>query len=82
MENKIAVVAIIVENPDVVAELNEILHEFSNSIIGRMGINAYRAKKLSLISIALDAPKEVIDELTGKLSKLDQVTVQTAYSHE
>lgn len=81
MENKIAVVAIIVENPDVVAELNEILHEFSESIIGRMGI-PYRAKKLSLISIALDAPKEVIDELTGKLSKLDQVTVQTAYSHE
>ena len=81
MENKIAVVAIIVENPDVVAELNEILHEFSESIIGRMGI-PYRAKKLSLISIALDAPKEVIDELTGKLSKLDHVTVQTAYSHE
>ncbi|MBQ6222060.1 MAG: iron-only hydrogenase system regulator [Solobacterium sp.] len=81
MENKIAVIAIIVENPDVVAELNEILHEFSESIIGRMGI-PYRAKKLSLISIALDAPKEVIDELTGKLSQLDQVTVQTAYSHE
>ena len=51
MENKIAVVTIIVENPDVVAELNEILHEFSESIIGRMGI-PYRSKGINIICIA------------------------------
>ena len=75
MENKLAVVAIIIENPDSVRALNETLHEYSSYIIGRMGI-PYRAKQLSLISIALDAPEEVIHALKRRLVEHDGVRAE------
>ncbi|MBQ2690068.1 MAG: iron-only hydrogenase system regulator [Solobacterium sp.] len=75
MENKLAVVAIIVENPDSVRALNETLHEYSSYIIGRMGI-PYRAKQLSLISIALDAPEKVIHALKRRLVEHDGVRAE------
>lgn len=78
-ENRIAVIAIIVENPGSVMDLNSILHDFSKCIIGRMGI-PYREKNVSLISVAVDAPNDEISALTGKLGQLDGVTVKTAYS--
>ena len=78
-ENRIAVIAIIVENPESVRELNEILHEYSSIINGRMGI-PYREKKVSLISIAVDSDSNTINAMTGRLGKLDGVTVKAAYS--
>ena len=78
-ENRIAIVAIIVENADAVMDLNSILHEFSSYIIGRMGI-PYREKNLSLISIAVDASNDVISTMTGKLGQLEGITVKAAYS--
>ena len=78
-ENRIAVIAIIVENTESVRELNEILHEYSSIIIGRMGI-PYREKKVSLISIAVDSDSNTINAMTGRLGKLDGVTVKAAYS--
>ena len=38
METRIALIGIIVENPDSVEELNHLLHEYGHYIIGRMGI--------------------------------------------
>ncbi|MBO7703241.1 MAG: iron-only hydrogenase system regulator [Solobacterium sp.] len=78
METRIAVIAIIVENPDSADDLNGILHEYRSYVIGRMGI-PYREKNLNLISVAVDAPNEVISALTGKLGKLDGVSVKAAY---
>lgn len=78
-ENRIAVIGIVVENPDAVESLNEILHSYSEYIIGRMGI-PYRQKNLSIISIAIDAPQPVISALSGKIGKLDGVSSKTAYS--
>ena len=78
-ETRIAIIAIVVENPESVGEMNRILHNFGEYIIGRMGI-PYREKKISLISVATDAPAEVISALTGKLGRVDGVTVKTAYS--
>ena len=75
MENKLAVVAIIVENPDSVRALNETLHEYSSYIIGRMGI-PYRAKSLSLISVALDAPEDVVHALKRRLTEHDGVRAE------
>lgn len=75
MENTLAVVAIIVENPDSVRALNETLHEYSSYIIGRMGI-PYRAKNLSLISIALDAPEDVVRALKVRLTEHDGVRAE------
>ena len=78
METRIAVIAIIVENLDVTDDLNRILHDYGSYIIGRMGI-PYREKQVSLISVAVDAPMEIISALTGKLGALDGVSVKTAY---
>jgi putative iron-only hydrogenase system regulator len=80
MENtRVAVIGIIVENQESVAELNNILSEYRDFIIGRMGI-PYREKKVSLISIAVDSDNNTINAMTGRLGKLDGVTVKAAYS--
>ncbi len=80
METRVAIIGIIVDNPDSVERLNLILHTYSNYIIGRMGI-PYREKNVSIISIAIDAPQDVISALSGKIGKLDGVSVKTAYSN-
>ena len=79
METRIAVIAIIVEDSDRAVEINSLLHEFGSYIIGRMGI-PYPAKNVSLISVAIDAPADAISALTGKLGRVNGVTVKTAYS--
>ena len=70
-----------VENPDSVEELNRLLHEYSQYIIGRMGI-PYREKKLSIISIVLDAPMDKISSLSGKLGMLKGVSTKTIYTKQ
>ncbi|MGI6055607.1 MAG: TM1266 family iron-only hydrogenase system putative regulator [Bilifractor sp.] len=79
-ETRVAVISMIVENPDSVSEVNRILHEGSDYIIGRMGI-PYRARNINIISIVLDAPQPVISGISGKLGALDGVSVKTAYSN-
>ena len=79
METRVAVMSIIVENGDTVEKLNAILHEYGEYIIGRMGI-PYRKRKISIISIALDAPQDTISSLAGKIGNLDGISVKTAYS--
>ena len=79
METRVAVMSIIVERMDSVEKLNSILHEYGEFIIGRMGI-PYRKRKVSIISIALDAPQNTISSLAGKIGCLDGVSVKTAFS--
>ena len=79
MATRVAVMSIIVENPDSVKKLNQLLHENGQYIIGRMGI-PYRQKKINIISIALDAPQDVISAMSGKIGNLSGVSVKTAYS--
>ena len=79
METRLAVISIIVENPDSAEKLNETLHEYSQYIVGRMGI-PYREKKINIISIALDAPQDAISAMSGKIGNLPGVSVKTAYS--
>ena len=80
METRIAVMGIIVENINSVEELNRLLHQSGKYIIGRMGL-PYRDKKVHIVSIAIDAPQDVISALSGKIGKLDGVSVITAYSN-
>jgi len=80
METRVAVIGIIVENMDSVDELNAILHDYARHIIGRMGL-PYREKDIHIISIAIDAPQDIINTLSGKLGKLDGVSAKTAYSN-
>ena len=80
METRVAVISIIIENPESVQTMNEILHQYSEYIIGRMGI-PYRAKGVNIISIAVDAPQDKISALSGKIGKLPGVTSKAAYSN-
>lgn len=78
-ETRVAVISIIVENPDAVSQINEILHTASDCVIGRMGL-PYRQKNISIISVIVDAEQDVISNISGKLGRLSGVTVKTAYS--
>ena len=79
MEKRVAVIAIVVENYDSAESINKILHEYGSYVIGRMGI-PYREKDINIISVAVDAPLDVINTLSGKIGRLDGVNVKTAYS--
>ncbi|MCR5543855.1 MAG: iron-only hydrogenase system regulator [Eubacterium sp.] len=79
MENRIVLIGIIVENEDSVEKLNQILHEYRSYIIGRMGI-PYKEKNISIISVSLDAPENVISSVSGKIGMLDGVTSKTIYT--
>lgn len=76
---RVAVMSVIVENSESVEKLNNLLHESGEYIIGRMGI-PYRKRGINIISIALDAPQDVISALSGKIGNLPGVSVKTAYS--
>ena len=78
--NRIAVIGIIVEESQEVEKLNQLLHEYGSYIIGRMGI-PYREKKVNIISIAIDAPQNMISTLSGKIGNLTGVSVKIAYSN-
>lgn len=77
MDTRVAVISIIVEQEDAIEELNTLLHEARQYIVGRMGI-PYRPKGISIISIAIDAPQDVISALSGKIGRLKGVSAKTA----
>ena len=79
METRIAVIGIIIVNPEAVERLNAILHEYSSYILGRMGI-PHQKRNLSIISIVIDAPQNVISALSGKLGMIPNVRTKTVYS--
>ncbi len=79
METRVAVISIIVTQSDRVEMLNDFLHEYSAYIIGRMGI-PYKEKGISIISIAIDAPMDKINSLTGALGRLDGITAKVTYA--
>lgn len=80
MQTRVAVMGIVVENTDSVERLNTLLHEYGSYIIGRIGI-PYRARNINIVSIAIDAPQDVISALSGKIGNLDGISVKTAYSN-
>ncbi len=80
METRIAVMGIIVENFESVEALNSLLHDYGKYIIGRMGI-PYRERGVSIVSIAIDAPQDVISTLSGRVGALPGISVKTAYSN-
>lgn len=80
METRVAVISIIVDNSDSVEQINRILHENSEYILGRMGI-PYRKRGVSIISIAVDAPQNTISTMAGAIGNLPGVSTKTAYSN-
>ena len=80
MDTRIALMAIIVENTESVEELNQLLHQYGEHVIGRMGL-PYRKRGVSILSGAMDAPQDIISTLSGKIGRLPGVSVKTAYSN-
>ena len=80
MQTRVAVMAIIVDKADSVEKLNAVLHEFGEYIIGRMGL-PYRARNVNILSVAIDAPQDVISALAGRLGNIVGISVKTAYSN-
>lgn len=79
METRIALIGIIVDDLSSAEKINLILHEFGKYIVGRMGI-PYREKGVSIISVVVDAPNDIISSLSGKLGMLRGVNTKTVYS--
>lgn len=80
MENRVAIIGIVVENPNSVDKLNDILHEFAQYIIGRMGL-PYKQKNIAIISVVLDAPQDIISALSGKIGNLDGISSKTLFAN-
>ena len=81
METRVAIIAIVVEDNRNAEALNHILHEYADVVIGRMGL-PYREKEISLISVAVDAPMNVISAMSGKIGMLKGITAKTVYQPE
>ncbi len=79
MQTRVAIIGIIVQDGNKAAELNMLLHQYGSYIIGRMGI-PYRARNIHIISIAIDAPQDIISALSGKIGKIPGISTKTAYS--
>lgn len=79
METRVALIGIIVENDSQVEKLNALLHEFGEYIIGRMGV-PYKKAGMNIISVAIDAPMNVISTLSGKIGMLEGISSKVIYS--
>ena len=80
MDTRVAVISIIVEDSDSIETLNQLLYDARDYIIGRMGL-PYRQKGVSIISVVLDAPQDIISALSGQIGRLSGVSAKTQYSH-
>ena len=76
MDSRVSVISIIIKDEEAAVTVNELLHEFRNNIVGRMGIQ-YRQREVSIISVVLDAPGDVTSSLSGKLGMLKGVSAKT-----
>ncbi len=81
MEKRVALIGIIVENGESAAQINDILHEYATSVVARLGV-PYRERGVNIISIVIDAPQNDISTLSGKLGRLEGVSVKTMYTKE
>ena len=79
MTNRVALLGIVVDDPDSAEALNKLLSEYRDFIVGRMGI-PYRSRGINLISIVIDAPQDAISALTGKIGMLKGVAAKALYS--
>ena len=80
MKTRVAVMAIILESKENTDKLNSVLHDYREYILGRMGL-PYDKHNINIISVALDAPQDIINSLAGKIGRIDGVNVKTAYSN-
>ena len=79
MDRRLAILGIIVEDMDCVERVNELLHEYREYIVGRMGM-PYRERGVSVISVVMDADTNTVSALSGKLGMTPGVSAKAVYS--
>ena len=79
MDSRVAIIAIMVEDIKKAIEVNNVLHDYSEYIVGRMGL-PYRQRNINIISVVVDAPHDDISALSGKIGRIDGITTKTIYS--
>ncbi len=79
MENKLSIIGIFIQSPEAVSEVNELLHQYADKIVGRMGL-PYRDRGVNVISVIIDAPADDISALAGKLGKINGISAKTMQS--
>ncbi len=79
METRVALIGIILEKTENTDKLNAILHHYADYIVSRMGV-PYREKQINIMSVAVDAPLDVINAISGKIGRIDGVSVKTIYA--
>lgn len=79
IENRIAILSIIIDDLKSSEAVNSVLHEYNNIIVGRMGI-PYRERGVSVIAVVVDTDTDTISAVTGKLGKISGVSVKSAIS--
>lgn len=77
-ENRVGVVGIVITDREKQADrVNEILGEFGELIVGRMGI-PYRERNISVIALIVDGSTDELGALTGRLGNIPGVKVKSA----
>lgn len=79
MDKRIGVIGIVIEELTHITEVNDILHQYGNVIVGRMGV-PYKERGVNVISIIVDGTNDEIGALTGKLGKIKGLSVKSALS--
>lgn len=79
MSPRVALIGIVIGNGDAVEKLNKILSDYKDYLVGRMGI-PYRERGISIVSVVVDAPDNIISALSGKIGMLPGVSAKTVYS--
>ncbi len=80
MDDRVAVISIIVEDGNAVSALNDLLHQYGQYIIGRLGL-PYHKKNVNIICVAIDAPNDSINALTGALGRIHGINAKATYSN-
>lgn len=80
-ENRLAVISIMVEDRSSAARINQLLSEYGEYIVGRMGV-PYKERNLSVICVIADAPADALNRLTGKIGSLHGVTAKTLFGRQ
>lgn len=73
MEERVAIIGIFITDGSAAAKVNELLHEYSDCIIGRMGVPC-REKSMNIISIIVSAAPDRISALSGRLGRIEGIT--------
>ena len=81
MDTRVALISIIVKDAPAAEDLNTLLHQYNEYIIGRMGL-PYKERQIHIISIAIDAPEDIINALSGKIGRIPGISSKVAYAYE